>query len=61
MIQWKRSSSAAPAKMNTARMTSAPRMPQKSTRCWYARGTAKVAKTSRKTKMLSTESAFSMR
>jgi hypothetical protein len=31
MIQWKRISSAAPAKMNSARMSSAPKMPQNST------------------------------
>ena len=33
--------SAEPAAMKTARNTSAPTTPKKSTRCWYCLGTAK--------------------
>ena len=39
--QSKRSMRATPAKMNVARSTRAPKMPQNSTRCWYIAGTAK--------------------
>ena len=61
MSQWKRSSSAAPAKIIAARSTSALRMPQNSTRCWYSAGMRRAPKMTTKTKMLSTESDFSMR
>ncbi len=40
-IQWKRWMRATPAKMKIARKTSAPMMPQNSTRCCRAGGTAK--------------------
>ena len=36
-----RSMIAMPAKMKIARMTSAPKMPQNNTRCWYFCGTRK--------------------
>src|SRR5690606_17105061 len=49
-----------PPAMKPARRTRAPRMPQNSTRCWYAAGTAKKEKMRAKTKTLSTESDFSM-
>ena len=43
-----------------ARMTSAPRMPQRSVFCWYAAGTAKKEKIMMKTNMLSMLNDFSM-
>ncbi len=52
---------AAPARISPARMASAPRMPQNSTRYCNAAGTAKWVNTSTKTKMLSTLRLFSMR
>ena len=61
MIHSKRSMSAAPATMNAARITSAPKMPQNSTRCCSFAGTLKNENTTRNTKTLSTDSAFSMR
>ena len=39
---------------------SAPRMPQNSTRCCRCAGTAKYENAARKTKRLSTDSAFSI-
>ena len=60
MTQWKAASSAAPTTMKTPRVMSAPRMPQNSTRCCSFSGTAKNENAARKTKMLSTDSAFSM-
>ena len=43
------------------RISSAPTMPQNSTRCWYMAGTAKKPKIMAMTKMLSTASDFSTR
>ena len=51
---------AAPARMNTVREISANVMPNSSTFCWYSRGTLKEAMITRKTKRLSTLSAFSV-
>mgnify|MGYP006202518793 CR=1 FL=1 len=51
--------SAAPPMIKAPRMTLAPRMPQHSTRCCSAFGTAKKVRITEKTKTLSTESAFS--
>ena len=51
---------AAPAKMNTVRATSAKMMPNSSTFCWSARGTANEPMMIRNTKRLSTDSAFSV-
>jgi hypothetical protein len=42
------------------RVMSAPRIPQKRTRCWRFSGTAKKENAARKTNRLSTESAFSI-
>jgi hypothetical protein len=53
--------SALPRKMNTARITSAPKMPQNSTRCWYFTGIANVANRIDHTNTLSTLSDFSIR
>ena len=61
MTQEKRSSTATPAKMNTPRMTIAPRMPQKSTLRWYRSAMPSDPNTSRKTKRLSMLSDSSMR
>ncbi len=61
MIHSKRAIIAAPRKMNAARMTSAPKIPQKSTRCCSRGGTLKNENTTRNTKTLSTDSAFSIR
>jgi hypothetical protein len=62
MIQWKFAINAAPAAMKKiARITSAPRMPQDSTRCWHSCGTAKSPKIGAKTKMLPIESDLSIR
>src|SRR5678816_469152 len=52
---------ATPAKMKIARITSAPRIPQNSTRCCWCGGTPKAPKSMTITKMLSTLSAFSIR
>ena len=41
-IHQNRVMSALPPRMKTARSVSAPKMPQKSTRCWYRAGIAKV-------------------
>ena len=59
MIQWNSLISAAPTPIIAPRISSAPMMPQKSTRCWYCAGTAKNAKIIAMTKMLSTLSDFS--
>ena len=59
--QWNCSSSQAPTRIRIARSTIAPRMPIIRTRFWYSAGTAKYVNTIRKTKMLSTASAFSIR
>lgn len=50
---------AAPRAMKTARMTSATRIPNVSTRCWYSVGTAKVERNTTNTKRLSTDKLFS--
>jgi hypothetical protein len=50
---------AAPSAMNTARMTSAARMPKVRTRCWCSGGTANVDMITTKTKRLSTDRLFS--
>jgi len=47
--------------MNPARSTSAPKMPQNSTRNWYSRGTAKKLKITAHTNTLSIDSDFSIR
>ena len=60
MIQAYFAMSAAPSPIMIARMVSAPRMPQKSTLCWYSGGTAKYENSIANTKMLSTLSDFSM-
>jgi hypothetical protein len=54
------SSASAPAKMNTARRTSAMRMPYSRMRGCSSFGTARAAKMSVKTKTLSSDSAFSI-
>jgi len=59
--QSKRTISQAPARIISARNTSAPRMPTMSTRFWNSAGTAKYVNTMRNTKMLSTARAFSTR
>ena len=50
-----------PAKMNVARSTRAPKMPQNSTRCWYSLGTAKYDRISAHTNTLSMLRLSSMR
>ena len=52
---------AAPAKIKTLLSTSAPKIPQKSTSCWYFLGIPKNVKSIRNTKRLSIESDFSIR
>ena len=47
--------------MKIARITSAPKMPQNRTRCWYFCGTMKYAMSSAQTKTLSMLRLFSMR
>ena len=47
--------------MKIARITSAPKMPQNSTRCWYIFGTRKKLMMMAQTKTLSTLRLFSMR
>ena len=61
MTQWAAASVAVPAAMNAARNTIAPRIPQNSSRCWYAAGTAKAANSRENTNTLSTESESSIR
>ena len=51
----------APTAMKIPRMMRAIAMPIRSTFCWYILGTAKAVMMSRKTKTLSTDSAFSVR
>ena len=51
--------SAAPSAMKIARMTSAARIPNVSTRCWCSAGTANVDMITTKTKRLSTDRLFS--
>ncbi len=51
---------AEPIAMKMPRITSAIAMPTSSTFCWKARGTAKLDMMMRKTKRLSTLSAFSV-
>ena len=55
------SMSAAPMRIITRRITSAPMTPQKSTRYWRWPGIAKAVKTRLKTKTLSTDSDSSIR
>ena len=55
------STSATPPKMNSARKTTAPMMPQNSTRCWYFSGILKNVKMMMKTNRLSMLSASSSR
>ena len=50
---------AAPRAMKTARMTSAARIPNVSTRCWCSAGTANVERITTNTKRLSTDKLFS--
>ena len=52
---------AAPAKIKMLRNTNAPKMPQKSTSCWYLRSIPKNEKSIRKTKRLSMDNDFSIR
>ena len=52
--------SAAPRKMNPVRAISENTMPNSRTFCWSSRGTRKLAMMMRKTKRLSTLSAFSV-
>ena len=52
--------SVAPRPIMMARSTITPRMPQKSTRCWYCRGMAKKLKISAMTNTLSIDSDFSI-
>ena len=47
--------------MNTLRNTNAPKIPQKSTSCWYLRSMPKNEKSMRNTKRLSIDSDFSIR
>ena len=47
--------------MKIARMISAPKMPQNSTRCWYCTGIAIVVNSIDQTNTLSTLSDFSIR
>ena len=56
-VNW--STAATPTMMKSARIATAPRMPQNSTRCWRRSGMPKWAKTRMKMKRLSTESASS--
>ena len=49
------------AAIRTARMTSAPTIPQKRTQCWYAAGSPNPAHSKRMKKMLSMLSDFSTR
>jgi hypothetical protein len=51
--------SAAPRAMKMARMTSATRIPNVSTRCWCSAGTANVDMTTTNTNRLSTDRLFS--
>ncbi len=60
-IHSKRSMRAAPIRIMTSRMTSAPMTPQKRTRYWRCLGIANAVKTRLKTKTLSIESDSSMR
>ena len=46
--------------MNPVRAISENTMPKSSTFCWSARGTLKLPSSTRKTKRLSTDSAFSV-
>ena len=59
-IHSKRWTIAAPAKMKMLRSTRAPKIPQKSTSCWYFGLTPKKEKSMRNTKRLSIDSDFSM-
>ena len=60
MTQSKRWISSMPARMNTSRMTIAPRMPQNRTRYWYIIGMRKKRKITTNTKMLSIDNDFSI-
>ena len=60
-IHSKRRMSATPVKMNVARSTSAPKMPQNNTRCWYNAGTRKYVKINAHTNTLSIDRLYSMR
>ena len=60
-IHSKRCTIAAPAKIKMLRSTRAPKMPQKSTSCWYFRWMPKNEKSMRNTKRLSIDSDFSIR
>ena len=60
IVQWKCASIAPPTIMNTARMTKAPKMPQKSTRRCHIGEILKYVKMATKTKRLSTDNAFSI-
>ena len=53
--------SAAPRPIMIARSTITPNMPQKSTRCWYSRGTAKYVNIKEMIKTLSIANVFSTR
>ena len=57
----KRCTTATPAKMKMLRSTKAPKIPQKSTSCWYLRSMPKNENSIRNTKRLSIDSDFSMR
>ena len=60
-IHSKRSTIAAPAKIKMLRSTNAPKMPQKSTSCWYLRSMPKKENSIRKTKRLSIDNDFSIK
>ena len=60
-IQWYRATSWAPTPIIAPRITSAPRMPQNSTRCWYCAGTRMWAKISAITNTLSALREISIR
>ncbi len=61
MVKWNASSRAAPSTMKSARRTSAITIPIERSRPWRSSGTAKLAKISAKTKMLSIERLRSIR
>ena len=61
IVQVKSLSSASPPAMQAPRMSTAPRIPQKSTRGWLSRETLKRSKISAKTNTLSIDSDCSTR